>query len=318
MSTNDDLLYEIAKLYYLDNLNQSDISKQFGLSRAKVSRLLAKARERNIVTISLNRRNEDDVELLAEKIKEAFGLKNVLVVPSPSFNESENSKALTAAAAPFFTSFMKDGDKIGVSWGYTLLEIAKNIPLSKFPNTSIVQIAGNLDNADNTNYAYDIVKQFGQRLEVSAQITLPCPVIVESRIIVDLLSHDSKISSVLAQINEIDIAFINIGLLSDDNCLHHTGYITSEDLQILKSKNSVGAVCSRFIDIDGKIVDPSYDERTISITFPVLQKARISCVAISSEEKVLPLIGAIRAGTVNTLAVDTHTAKTLLQHASAK
>ncbi len=314
MGITDDLLYDIAKLYYLDNLNQSEISKQFGLSRAKVSRLLAKARERDIVTISLNRRNDDDVDLLTDKIKEAFDLKNVLVVPSSSYDANENLKSVAKAAAPFFTSFIKDGDKIGISWGYTLLEIAKSIPPSSFASTSIVQIAGNLDNADNTNYAYEILHQFGQKLGVSSQVTLPCPVIVESKIIVDLLSHDSKISSVLSQINQIDIAFINIGLLSDDNCLHHTGYISSEDLEKLRSKNAVGAVCSRFIDIDGNIVDNSYDERTICVTFPVLKKARISCVAISSDQKIPPLVGAIRAGTVNTLAIDTHTAKALLQY----
>lgn len=315
MNKNDDLLYEIAKLYYLDNLNQSDISKKFNLSRAKVSRLLAKAREKNIVTISLNRKDDDDIELLSTRIREAFDLSNVLVVPSTSYDENENLKAIAKAAAPFFASFIHDGDKIGISWGYTLLEIAKNIPFSSFPNTSIVQIAGNLDNAHNTNFAHEIIHQFGQRFGVSSQITLPCPVIVESPIIVDLLSHDSKISSVLAQINEIDVAFINIGLLSDENCLHQTGYITSEDLQVLKSKNSVGAICSRFIDINGNIVDNNYDERTISVTLPTLKNARISCVAISSERKVLPLIGAIRSGAVNTLAIDSNTAKYLLQQA---
>ncbi len=317
MIKNDDLLYEIAKLYYLDNLNQSDIAKTFNLSRAKVSRLLAKARERNIVTISLNRRSDDDVEFLAQTIKERFQLQNVLVVPSPSYDETENLKVTTEAAAPYFTSLIRDGDQIGISWGYTLLEIAKNVPRSSFPNTSIVQIAGNLDNADNTNYAYEIIRQFGQRLDVSSQITLPCPVIVESPIIVDLLSHDSKISSVLALINDIDVAFINIGLVSDDNCLYHTGYLSSEDLETLKSKGSVGAVCSRFIDIDGNIIDAGYDERTISVTLPVLKKARISCVAICSEKKIPPLIGAIHAEAVNTLAIDSNTAKELLQYAGS-
>ncbi len=313
MTNNDDLLYEIAKLYYLDGMNQSDISKKFNLSRAKVSRLLAKAREKNIVTISLNRMNDDDVEVLAKKIRDTFELSNVLVVPSPSFDEHENLRATAKAAAPFFTSFIKDGDKIGISWGYTLLEIAKNLPLSNFANATIVQIAGNLDNANKTNFAHEIIYQFGQRFEVFSQITLPCPVIVESPIIVDLLSHDSKISSVLSLVNEIDVAFINLGLLSEDNCLYNTGYITAEDLLILKSKDSVGAICSRFIDINGNIVDTSFDERTISITIPVLKKARISCVAVSSEKKIMPLLGAIRAGAVNTLAIDSNTAKSLLQ-----
>ena len=45
------LLTEIAILYYQHNTTQEEISKKFGISRAKVSRLLRRAREEGIVEI---------------------------------------------------------------------------------------------------------------------------------------------------------------------------------------------------------------------------------------------------------------------------
>lgn len=37
MNRDGQLLYTVARLYYLDNLNQAEISAEMGLSRPKVS-----------------------------------------------------------------------------------------------------------------------------------------------------------------------------------------------------------------------------------------------------------------------------------------
>ena len=49
-----DLLAEVASLYYELDLGQSEIGKRLGLSRVKVYRLLKKAREVQIVQITIN------------------------------------------------------------------------------------------------------------------------------------------------------------------------------------------------------------------------------------------------------------------------
>ena len=50
---NTDMLTEIAILYYQEGATQEEISKKFGLSRAKVGRMLRKAREEGIVEITV-------------------------------------------------------------------------------------------------------------------------------------------------------------------------------------------------------------------------------------------------------------------------
>jgi len=312
MSYDEQILYKVAQMYYLDNDTQADISAKLGLSRPKISRLLARAREEGVVQISLSRTPSSSAEMLQTRIKERLGLQNVLVVPSVSADEGENLRAVAGASAAFFQQFIKDGDKIGVSWGYTLMEIAKALPIASFPRCTIVQIAGNLDNADSTNFANDIIRQFGERMCIDHKTTLPCPILVENSIIVDLLLHDSKISSIIDQINAVDVAFMNVGMLSENNCLCRTGFVTPEDLLKLQNKHSVGCICSRFIDIDGRIVDDSYNNRTISIALSVLNKVRVSCACIASERKVPALLGAIRGGLVNTIALDSDTAEQLL------
>ena len=60
---------------------------------------------------------------------------------------------------------------------------------------------------------------------------------------------------------------------------------------------------------------PLLDERTISIGLEALRSARHSCACIASDDKVPPLIGSLRAGLVDVLAIDSRTAETLLAYA---
>ena len=50
---SDERLRLVSRLYYLDGLGQSEVAKFAHVSQAKVSRLLALARERGIVRITV-------------------------------------------------------------------------------------------------------------------------------------------------------------------------------------------------------------------------------------------------------------------------
>ena len=52
---NLDLIFNIAKLYYEDNLTQESISRRLNISKYKVHRLLKKAKEVGIVQINILR-----------------------------------------------------------------------------------------------------------------------------------------------------------------------------------------------------------------------------------------------------------------------
>ena len=59
-------LTQVARMYYEQNMNQSEIAKAIGVSRPLVSVLLAEARECGIVTITINS-VESARELLARR-----------------------------------------------------------------------------------------------------------------------------------------------------------------------------------------------------------------------------------------------------------
>ena len=61
---NDQLSIRVAWLYYLENLTQAEIGERLGLTRARVNRMLAEARESGLVRISLGALDERSRELV--------------------------------------------------------------------------------------------------------------------------------------------------------------------------------------------------------------------------------------------------------------
>jgi deoxyribonucleoside regulator len=76
---SDEQLRLAARLYYLDGLAQSEVAKFVKVSQAKVSRLLAAARELGVVRISVAE-YEPRNQALERSICSAFGLNAVAVI----------------------------------------------------------------------------------------------------------------------------------------------------------------------------------------------------------------------------------------------
>ena len=290
-SESAQLIYQVATLYYLEGLSQVEISSKLNLSRPKVSRLLSQARENGIVTINIKMPENLEIQTLKTRIVERFNLREVQVTPCIHEDMNQRLNHAAALAAPFFQNLIKDGDTIGISWGNTLH-----------------------DNGDANTHSSEILKNTSDALGLIYSNSLPCPVIMESSIIVDLLLHDNKLSSLMAMVNKPDIAFPGIGVLSPESCLYKTNYIDDKYIDDLRQMKAVGNICCRFIDIDGNIVDNNLNNRTIAIQLESLKKARYSCVCIANEEKIPVLIGSIKAGYVNALSIDSKAAVSLLAY----
>ena len=317
MNRDGQLLYTVARLYYLDNLNQAEISAEMGLSRPKVSRLLAKAREDGIVNIQISPPPCGDVHELEERIRARFGLEHVLVTESPYADDKRALADTVRQAAPFFQGFLRDGDKIGIAWGYTLLKLAEHLQEVSMPASVILQIAGNLDNADSNNFANEIVRHFSQK--AGGQIAQHAALSGGGG---ELHHCGPPAARLQDQPHHQPRSTAWTWRFRTSACSARRTACGAPDTFPQRSFSSfTGAVrwaasAAGFInEPGGTIVDPSLDERTISIGLEALRSARHSCACIVSDDKVPPLIGSLRAGLVDVLAIDSRTAETLLAYA---
>ena len=74
-----DIVVQVAKKFYVDNLSQVEIAQELKLSRPTVSRLLKKAVDSGIVEIHIN---DTSYELLqmGQQLAAKFGLHSAIVV----------------------------------------------------------------------------------------------------------------------------------------------------------------------------------------------------------------------------------------------
>ena len=113
---SDDRLRLVSRLYYLDGLGQSEVAKFAKVSQAKVSRLLALAKERGIVRITVadyDPRQRD----LEEQLQARLGLEMVAVIKSSGGLEgSDLRRAVGHFGAVVIDALLQPRDIVAVTW----------------------------------------------------------------------------------------------------------------------------------------------------------------------------------------------------------
>ena len=259
------LLVDIAKLYYEQGLTQAEIAQRYDISRTIVSRKLAEAREAGVVKIFIDS-EEDTVHDLERRMLATFSLSGLKIASVPDDNSGLSVKITAKAGAEYLSGFLKEGDRLGVSWGWTLYEFSTALAEQEVSLDMVCQITGSVDNAMVRGYANEIVGNLSRKWNAKEAYAFPCPVIVDSPIISDTLRHDFKIRRVLESGARCNKLLINIALPDAGSCLYQAGYITDADLVRLKENRAVGSICCRFFDESGRPCDETLDGRTLGIS----------------------------------------------------
>src|SRR4051812_37358014 len=127
---SDDRLRLVARLYYLDGLGQSEVAQFARVSQAKVSRLLAIAKERGIVRITVAdyepRRRE-----LEDRLCKRFNLSSATVIKSTDGIEGTDlRRAVGHFGAAAVEGLIQPQDVVALAGGRTIHELVKHLPLS--------------------------------------------------------------------------------------------------------------------------------------------------------------------------------------------
>ncbi len=124
-------MVRITQLYYRMHLSQEQIGERLGLSRFQVGRRLARALREDIVKIEIRHPVARLVEL-EDALAERFGLRTAVVVDVPTSTLREGGRAARPrgrrrGAAVRFLADLHPSGSIGVSWGRTMLELARQL-----------------------------------------------------------------------------------------------------------------------------------------------------------------------------------------------
>jgi len=144
---------------------------------------------------------------------------------------------------------------------------------------------------------------------------LAAPAIVEQRSTRQVLESDRAVADVLALATKADLFLFSPGAMGSDSVLVDSGQIDASDLARLAAAGAVGDVLGRFIDADGRIVDPDLDARTLGLSLDLLRSSTTSVALVSGTAKRAVCRAVVTSGLCDVLITDDHNARHLLEAA---
>jgi deoxyribonucleoside regulator len=309
---NDKLnkIIEVSRLYYQLDYSQQEIAKKLDVSRPTVSRLLKQAKDSGIVEIKIHNPVEAG-ELLTERLKDKFGLKEVVVASVSEYDHTLIKRHLGEVAASYLNRVVKDYDVIATSWGTTVYEVATKLKPKPISHTTVVQLNGGVSHSETKTYASEIIHLFGEAFNTQTFL-LPLPAIVDHIVVKQAIEADRHIHKILDLGKQANIAIFSVGTPVVDSVLLQAEYFSKEDQHLIQSK-AAGEICSRFFDKNGEVCVENLNNRTIGIELHELAKKEKSILVAGGPKKLEAIYGALKGKYANVLITDEHTASLLIE-----
>ncbi|WEV51284.1 RNA polymerase subunit sigma-70 [Lactobacillus sp. ESL0731] len=300
----------IARLYYEEDLGQSEIAHQVGLSRPTVSRLLKLARETGIVEIKISNPLINS-NRLSEQLSKKFNCK-ISVVPSNFNGELTALKGVGVYTAQYLQQLIKPHDIVCLDWGRTIHMVTSSLEKQVVPDVQVVQLQGGVNINNEETYADESVSEFAAALGATAHF-LPLPPFFDNKTTKEIVEKDHFINQALQLGRAANIAVYSVGAVRKDLLLFQLGYFNKSQKKQLQEK-AVGEVISHFIDSNGDIVSRELDERTVGIGLKDLKSKDHSILVASGILKTPVVYAAIKAGYPNELILDQAIGQELLTY----
>jgi len=304
------LSIEAAKLYYQSDYSQQDIAERLGVSRPTVSRLLQYAKDRGYVRIEIMDPLED-IDIIAGELKAKYGLETALVCFAPIKSDEEIRKHISKRAADYMHEIVQDTDIIGVTWGTTMHDVARQLRPKQVKGVEVVQLKGGVSHSHVNTHAAEIAHLFAEAFHTVPRY-LPLPVIFDNIEVKKMVEADRHIGRIVELGKQANIAVFTVGTVKEDALLFKLGYFNETEQRLLM-ENGVGDICSRFFDAEGRLISDEINSRTVGIDLGELRKKDKSILVAGGQRKIEAIHAALRGHYANTLVTDQYTAQALLR-----
>ncbi len=307
---SDDRLRLVARLYYLDGLGQHEVAKFAKVSQAKVSRLLALAKERGIVRITVAdydpRRRE-----IEDQLRARLGLAHAIVIKSSDGLEGTDLRSAVGhfGAAPV-DELIAPRDIVALAGGRTIHELVNHLPATHAKALTVVQAMGSVDSNLSVFDAQEVGRVFAQRLGGNF-LSLNTPAFIPEKRTRDALLALEQVRRVHEHLDRANVAVVGLGTLSNSVFVER-GTIDAGMIRELQRTGAVGEVCGRFIDADGDECATAWRDRVISVQIDQLRQIPQVIGVVSGSDRSQAILAAVAGGIIKSLVIDELGASALL------
>ncbi len=297
-----DRLYAVCRRYYDEGDDQTTIAKDFGVSRATISRMLSHAREIGMVQITVIPPKRDLGGELADQLAEVLELEACFIAPGlqpPNMGpgmEATVQKAVDAME-------LEAGDVVVISSGMATYGIS-HMSLNGLADTVLVPAVGGVSEPEPWHQASETVRRLA-RATGAGHLGLFAEA-VSSPSVFAALTEDPSFNAVSGLWERAKGALLGIG----SPTIERTSLSSTIPQEALPT--SVGDVCLHFFDSNGTLLSFPGSERTVHIPIDVLRAIPRGTAVAVGENKVQSIRTAARMKLFTRLVTDEATASLLL------
>lgn len=313
------LIYRIAKMYFLDGLSQVETAKATGLSRATVCRALEAAKSSGMVSVSLHMpASAKPDSKTAQRLCASLGLKEVILAPTCHDDETSEgiellSHDVTSVAAAHLPRLLADSRMIGLAWGRTVYNTALHLPpVRDGARRLFVPLISNFSSCNSYLQTSSIVARFGDVFSARGYYLNISP---KER------SKGERTPEEAAQIRQLAVYWdaLDSAIVSFSSPDNLTGYEYCGDLwkkYAAETDPRDNQMCfesmAQVFYQNGSYYSVNQNFDIVAIDLQRLREIQnVICVA-AGKKKAKALIYAAKGGFYNTLILDTPTAEEML------
>ena len=303
MGNQKELMAEVALLYYKKGLTQQEIANALQLTRQTVSKLLTTAIQENIVEINIRNPQAERKELEA-RLQSLYGIR--AIVSSVSKKQNDLRKISTTQAAVQYVSQLikQENLRIALSWGRSVQAFVQDFPTLHTKGHVVFPMFGATEHEQTYFLPNELAREFAVKINADVKFAwFPYQLANENDYTLFRRTH--YFQSMQREWDNLDVALMGIGN-------HQIFQLLNPNFQKnVQSKTVIGDVSTHFFTKDGTPVDSN--EWTLRISQEQLKRVKEKIAVAYGDDKIEAIIGAIRAGFVDTLITDEYTAIQLLK-----
>lgn len=304
----EQLAVKVARCYYELGMTQQDIASLIGIGRARVIRLLSEARERGVVSITINSPLLENVEL-EDALVSRYSLGSAHVALTHANDEVILARQIVVSACDVLKRYIFDGMTIGLGWGITLKEFVDQFERMNCEDVSVVSLVGSLTRRSSV-LRYEATTALAAKLNAEC-LYLPAPIVCDSAEAQKLFTDQPIFREISARAVQADIAIVSIGGL-DSSTVRRVGLVSDDDFNSVREKGAIGNFLGFFIDDNAQVIKHTINERIVGISVDEFKAISRRFMLSAGENKVPALAAVLEKGFVTDLVTDQKTAMALL------
>lgn len=319
---SDFLMTKIACMYYLENIQQQQISKELNISITTVSRFLKRAKEEKVIKYVIDDKYMHRIEL-AEKIRLKYNLEEVIIASNPPQIEGvpsdshimrvEKRKKVALEAARYLQRTIQKNDVLGISWGRIVCDMLLYLNPSHKVDTTFVTLHGKLGGCISEDVE-SLVKKMAKAFS-GKNYYLKAETLSKNQAEAEAIKKQKDTQEVYKMFEKINIAITGVGTWYPEqkSILAQYKVLNEEEQKLLLGYGTVGDIALRFFDKNGQECGGDLSKRLISMDFEQFKKIKRKITAAAGLEKAYTLDCALKGRLIDVLILEEELAEHLLK-----